>query len=348
MCTVAAYIGDEQAAPILLRMIGNEEGYAGGQYTGLATIHEGKLYYAKVCGDLAELLKRTDALSLPGTIGIAHSRTPGIPSDEWAHPFISTDESVAYIANGAAGMFAGKRDFTAIYQRLAAAGDRFRTLTDDPSVDKAYPRIPDGRALHTSDLLCGMIAENHLREGMNLPSAMGTAYLEAPSEVVGLSISVKEPDAVAACRINMPLMWGRKGNACYLATTALAMEDEDLDNVSAVPSVSTVCMRRGQITYKPIGGKLARMCVPMPWAVAIRHLDEIMSDGKEHHIGDMYMNIESLWPEGSIQEAAMLTFQYVHEEVKAGRLKVVKRTTKASLPGAIAPRWYFQRRGAEA
>ena len=84
------------------------------------------------------------------------------------------------------------------------------------------------------------------------------------------------------------------------------------------------------------------MCVPMPWAEAIRHLDEIMSDGKEHHIGDMYMNIESLWPKGSIQEAAMLTFQYVHEEIKAGRLKVVKRTTKASLPGAIAPRWYFQ------
>jgi hypothetical protein len=141
----------------------------------------------------------------------------------------------------------------------------------------------------------------------------------------------------------MPLMWGRKGNSCYLATTALAMEDEDLDNVSAVPSVSTVCMRRGQLTCRPLDAPLSRMCVPMPWAEAIRILDEFMSDGKEHHIGDMYMGLKSIWPKGSIQEAAMLTFQYAHEEVKAGRLKVVKGITKASLPDAIAPRWYFVR-----
>ena len=343
MCTLAAYIGNEPAAPVLLRIMSNQEGYAGAQYTGLATIHEGKLYYAKVCGDLAELLRRTNAASLPGNVGIIHSRTPGIPSDEWAHPFISTDESVAYVANGAAGMFEGTRDFAQIYQRLSEAGDIFRTATDDPNVAKSYPRIPDGRAIHTSDLLCGMIAENHLRKKMDLSSAMGAAYLEAPSEVVGLSISVKEPDSVAACRICMPLMWGRKGNAGYLATTGLSLEQEDLGNISAVPSVSTVRMTREGITYKPIGGSLARMCIPMPWAHAIRILDEMMADGKEHHIGEMYKNIRTLWPKGTIQEAAMLTFQYAHEEVKAGRLKVVKGFTKASLPGAQAPRWCFVR-----
>ena len=341
MCTVAAYIGNEQAAPILLRMIGNEEGFAGGHYTGIATIHEGRLHYAKVCGDLAELLKRTNAASLPGTIGIAHSRTPGIASDEWAHPFISTDESVAYIANGAAGMFAGTCDFTAIYNRLTALGDHFHTVTDDPNVIKAYPHLPDGRALHTSDLLCGMIADNHLRHKMDLASAMCAAYQEAPSQVVGLSISVKEPDSIAACRISMPLMWGRKGNACYLATIAQAMNDEDVDNVSAVPSVSTVSMRRGEITYKPIGGKLARMCVPMPWAAAVRILDEMMSDGKEYHLKDMIDAVKPLWAEGTISEADMLCFQYVDEGVRAGRFKVVKRTIKASLPGALAPRWYL-------
>ncbi len=343
MCTLAAYIGNEQAAPILLRMMGNEIGYASGHYTGLATIHEGKLYYAKVCGDLDELLRRTDAMNLPGTVGIIHSRTPGIPSDEWAHPFISTHEEVAYVANGAAGMFDGTRDFASIYARLTAAGDVFRTVTDDPNVSKSYPRTPDGRAIHTSDLLCGMIAENHLRKGMDLAAAMGAAYEEAPSEVVGLCVSVKEPDSVAACRICMPLMWGRKNGAGYLATTALAFEDEHLDNISAVPSVSTVSMKRDSITYKPLGEPLSRMCVPMPWAKAIRILDEKMSDGKEHHIGELYGNLKSLWPEGTIQEAAMLTFQYAHEEVKAGRAQIVKGTVKASLPGALAPRWCFKR-----
>lgn len=342
MCTLAAYIGTEQAAPILLRMMGNEIGYASGHYTGLATIHEGKLYYAKVCGDLEELLKRTDAMHLPGTVGIVHSRTPGIPSDEWAHPFISTHEEVAYVANGAAGMFEGTRDFASIYQRLTAAGDVFRTETDDPNVSTSYPRTPAGRAIHTSDLVCGMIADYHLRQKMDLAAAMGKAYMEAPSEVVGLSISVKEPDSVAACRICMPLMWGRKGNSGYLATTALAFEDEQLDNISAVPSVSTACLRRDSITYKPLGEPLSRMCIPMPWAKAIRILDETMADGKEHHIGELYGKLKPLWPEGCIQEAAMLTFQYAHEEVKAGRAVVVKNTVKGSLPGALAPRWCFR------
>ena len=74
MCTLAAYIGSEPAAPRLLDLLAREEGWAGAYYTGLATVHEGKLHLRKVVGDLATLLRETDARELPGTIGIAHSQ----------------------------------------------------------------------------------------------------------------------------------------------------------------------------------------------------------------------------------------------------------------------------------
>ena len=99
MCNIAGYNGTKQAAPILIDMIKRQENFDGGLSTGIATIHEGKLYYAKVLGNADDLVKKTDALNLPGTIGIIHSR----PDDDFfvnAHPFIAEDEKTALVENG--------------------------------------------------------------------------------------------------------------------------------------------------------------------------------------------------------------------------------------------------------
>ena len=50
MCIIAGYSGNQNAAPILIEMMKKEEYIDGGLSTGIATIHEGKLYYAKAKG----------------------------------------------------------------------------------------------------------------------------------------------------------------------------------------------------------------------------------------------------------------------------------------------------------
>ncbi|HQL87813.1 MAG TPA: hypothetical protein PLH67_09350, partial [Lentisphaeria bacterium] len=110
MCNMAAYAGTEPAAPILLRLIAAQEGFGGGHFTGLATIHEGRLHIAKVVGDCATLIRETPAAELPGTVGIIHSRTPSAPLQEWAQPFLAWNDQVAYQANGAQGVFKGLVD----------------------------------------------------------------------------------------------------------------------------------------------------------------------------------------------------------------------------------------------
>lgn len=101
MCNIAAYAGGKQAAPILIEMLKKQQDYDGGMSTGIATIHEGKLHWRKVVGDVDTLLRETDALSLPGTIGIAHTRPSGTPETyELAHPYVSMDERTALVSNG--------------------------------------------------------------------------------------------------------------------------------------------------------------------------------------------------------------------------------------------------------
>ncbi|MBQ6824951.1 MAG: hypothetical protein IJP27_09880 [Clostridia bacterium] len=74
MCNIAGYIGSRPAAPILLEMLKKQEGLAGGYYTGIATLHQGKIYCTKLVGDVDALIRETEAANLPGTGGIIHSR----------------------------------------------------------------------------------------------------------------------------------------------------------------------------------------------------------------------------------------------------------------------------------
>jgi len=155
MCNIAGYVGSDRAAPALIEMMSRQEGWAGGYYTGIATIHEGKLHMRKVVGDLGQLLRHTDAATLPGTIGILHSRSASGGDREWAHPFVTADGTLAYVANGYLGSFAKTTDVNAVAARLRGAGYTFRSHTR--SQVGSYPALADGSCMHFSDLMCGLI-----------------------------------------------------------------------------------------------------------------------------------------------------------------------------------------------
>ena len=67
MCMIAGYAGNRRAAPILIEMMRRQQYIDGGRSTGIATIHEGKLYTAKINGNLDRFLRETDGVYGPGT-----------------------------------------------------------------------------------------------------------------------------------------------------------------------------------------------------------------------------------------------------------------------------------------
>jgi len=97
MCGIIGYIGSKEASNILIQGLERLE-YRGYDSAGICTIHNQTLHLNKKKGRV-QILKST---SLPGTIGIGHTRwsTHGKPSDQNAHPFLDAKQEFAIVHNG--------------------------------------------------------------------------------------------------------------------------------------------------------------------------------------------------------------------------------------------------------
>lgn len=252
MCNIAGYAGTRRAAPILIDMLRKEEGLNAGYYTGMATIHEGKIYYAKITGDLQHFLDQTDAADFPGTIGIIHSRTNSGGDDNWSHPFIGYDKNgqitSAYVANGSFGCFAlRKGEYNQMAIRLEAEGYPMNAHLDLPN--SHYPHVADGSAVHMSDVMCQLIQKN-IDQDMPASKAMAEAFCTMPSAIVGLLLSLKEPDRINYSRINAPMSVGFAPHGAYMASAALVFPSDAGEPVS-LPACSSGFVTKDTVNFSP-------------------------------------------------------------------------------------------------
>ena len=95
MCGIVGYVGEKQAAPILLDGLSKLE-YRGYDSAGIAVYDGAEIQTAKIQKvDLKVLSELThDGQTMPGTIGIGHTRwaTHGEPSDVNAHPHYNKNQ----------------------------------------------------------------------------------------------------------------------------------------------------------------------------------------------------------------------------------------------------------------
>ena len=102
MCGIVGYIGNKQAAPILLDGLSKLE-YRGYDSAGIAVYNGSEIDMVKTKGRLKVLSELThDGETLPGTVGIGHTRwaTHGSPSDINAHPHFNESGSIVVVHNG--------------------------------------------------------------------------------------------------------------------------------------------------------------------------------------------------------------------------------------------------------
>ncbi len=100
MCGIVAYVGHQDAYPILINGLKRLE-YRGYDSTGVA-IHTGSLDIFKQKGKVADLEAFVGKNNPKGTIGIGHTRwaTHGEPNNKNAHPHYSAGKDLAIIHNG--------------------------------------------------------------------------------------------------------------------------------------------------------------------------------------------------------------------------------------------------------
>ncbi len=192
MCGIVGYIGNKQAAPILLGGLEKLE-YRGYDSAGIAILDGEKITMEKTKGRLKVLSDKIHGgEDLKGTIGIGHTRwaTHGAPSDINSHPHLSRNGRIALVHNGII------ENYLQIKALLESEGYTFVSDTDTEVVSHLIDYYYNG------NMIDAIIKAIHRIEG---------------SYAFGI-ISVDHPGELFAVRKSSPLIVGLGNGENYIAS----------------------------------------------------------------------------------------------------------------------------------
>lgn len=170
MCGIVGYIGENQAAPILLEGLEKLE-YRGYDSAGIAIYDGENIQVKKAKGRLKILSDLThEGALVPGTMGIGHTRwaTHGAPNDINAHPHSNEDNSIAVVHNGII------ENYLKIKEKLIAKGYTFQSETDTEVVAQYLSYLYQGDPIEAITKLM------HRVEGSY---AFGIIFKDRPEEL---------------------------------------------------------------------------------------------------------------------------------------------------------------------
>ena len=125
MCSIIGYSGNEIAAPIIVKGLKRME-YRGYDSVGVATESKNQIELKKGIGKVTEVNSKFQLDTLPGKIGIGHTRwaTHGKVTDLNAHPHPSNSGKIAIVHNGII------ENFEELKKQLEDEGYSFKSETD--------------------------------------------------------------------------------------------------------------------------------------------------------------------------------------------------------------------------
>ena len=227
MCGIVAYLGNQQALPILINGLRRLE-YRGYDSAGIALINE-HIHLYKNQGKVADLVNRISGLSLAGTVGIAHTRwaTHGIPNDVNAHPHFSQSGNLAIIHNGII------ENYSSLKQILTERGYQFRSDTD-------------------TEVLIQLIEDILNSEQVPLVEAVQVALNQVIGAYAIVVISKHEPDMLIAARKSSPLVVGLGQGEYFLASDATPIVEYTQDVVYLNDEEIAIIRRNEPLKIKTI------------------------------------------------------------------------------------------------
>ena len=126
MCgIIGAVLVNGQVAPLIRQSLKRLE-YRGYDSSGIATVEAGRIHVKKDKGKIDDIHRRLNFDTLPGLIGIGHTRwaTHGPPSKSNAHPHIDCQSRIAVVHNGII------ENYQELRESLVDQGHHFLSETD--------------------------------------------------------------------------------------------------------------------------------------------------------------------------------------------------------------------------
>jgi len=212
MCGIVGYIGQTDAAPILLDGLRRLE-YRGYDSAGVATIEDGSVQVRKCIGRVANLTSLIQKDPPRGTVGICHTRwaTHGGVTDENAHPHFDQGHRLALVHNGVIENYQTLRD------ELIREGHTFESQTDTEVLAHLVGKYYDASKSEPS--------KSRLIEALRtaLKQVIGT---------YGIALVHRDlPDFIVGARRGSPLVLGIGKGENFLASDVSAVVAHTRDAV---------------------------------------------------------------------------------------------------------------------
>ncbi|MAC08228.1 MAG: glutamine--fructose-6-phosphate transaminase (isomerizing) [Rhodobiaceae bacterium] len=196
MCGIIGLVSKKEVSSTLLEGLKRLE-YRGYDSSGIATINDKKIERVRSKGNLSFLEEKLTNTTLPGNIGIGHTRwaTHGSPEEKNAHPHIT--DKVAVVHNGII------ENNNQLRNQLIEAGVKFSSDTDTEVVCHII----------TSYINSGLSAYDSIRATMN--DVRGTYAF-------GVLI-LNEPNKLFAVRGGSPLAIGSANNENFIGSDTYSL-----------------------------------------------------------------------------------------------------------------------------
>jgi len=325
MCNIAGYAGNQQAAPLLLEMLRRQQYFDGAMSTGVATIHEGKLYYRKAIGDVDTLIRETDVLDLPGTIGIAHTRPAGGDPEKPFHPFISMDGKTALVTNGNTPRSKYSPMWDEAANFLKENGVKYLHETENPKGES--PMLAGTGNYITPAEVRVHLVDYYMKQGETPAEALALTSTKMYGDNVTVFVTENDPDHIHLLRTTRAMTAVMDNGASYIATTRFAYPEDLAAKAFDLPLFHSVAVSQSGITISPykIDIEPVSELTPAIYRKGYEYLETLLAsdeapvifDSLEGKLGDL----ADLWPGGyTYSQKARLAYDLVWQLHTEGRL----------------------------
>ena len=197
MCGIVAYIGQQQATPIIVKGLKRLE-YRGYDSTGISLYNGTEIQTIKTTGKVSDLEAKFQGRDpIQATIGIGHTRwaTHGVPNDVNAHPQTSNSGDLVVVHNGII------ENYAALKEELIQRGYTFYSDTD-------------------TEVLVNLIEDVQKKEQVKLGKAVQIALTQVVGAYAIVVFDHKKPNELVAARLGSPLAIGVGEGEFFVASDA--------------------------------------------------------------------------------------------------------------------------------
>ncbi len=306
MCMISAYIGESPAASNLIETIRHQESIFGGFYTGISTLDKNLFYRKRTVGSCSAFTSQFNLAELPGSIGIAHSRTNDGGGVEWAQPRYDEKLGIASVGVGIGGVLASNDQTLKLAESLLAEGAVYHTRLKGEKKNGIV--LSDNTTIHAAE--AWLFAMGRLyNNGKTLLESLREVNLR--SESVTLYLTTREPDRIFVANHNSRLLALKTEKGMHLVSSLLGFQEKIIWSIE-IPPNTFATVTKNEVITEVLWEDEDRYDFKEPYNLNSIVINYIKDNPGASWTDTLHATTSNIFPEGK----ASLAFSMFHQAIE--------------------------------